>query len=612
MKYKPGLLVLMLTLVLGPCAGAGQFYVSPTGSDQTGSGTFNNPWNSVQHAVMSDLQPGDTVYLRGGVYYESDIIVMLQGTQEAPITIRSYPGEQAVIDGAEPQYSTAPNNDWELVDSYLKLYRSTRTYNGSYAGAWLLDDDANLVQYSSAANMDSTNFGPLNGTDPLYIGPGVQLRGDGHIYIRLVMNPNDQTDHNGNPMPPLPANPNPRLNRIAVFLSGQLVMASGAQHVIFDRIDFRHASTAIDLRDDTRNLIIRDCTFQHGRYGVLVRSARECTITRCTFNNGMPHYVYWTDVKGGGQDVAEAYPEFQSMAINGDLSGFIISYCTISNTMDGIGVREGSSGTRVMHNTFHNTRDDAIDVLRNVWDVEIGFNLLHKTMLGISILPHDEAGGEVYIHHNIIDSTGYHRSGRVGSWRDDRYPVWSAGTPFGSHDEGSTEAQWKIYNNTFIARKGRIAHYAFGPNVVDGSIHKQVRNNIFFALDDRICCSSELASEGTEYNGNIYWRNGAGFMPMFFQWGSSGVFYSLSDFRSQSGTDWETAGLEIDPGFDVAAIDEGTFDPLTMMGRYRPSANEVYTPGVSYDDVSWPYTSDIDYRGAIGRTYGRRSYQLMD
>lgn len=609
MKYKAGLLVMILALVLAPCAGAGQFYVSPAGSDETGSGTFSNPWRSVSHG-LSDLEPGDTLNLRGGVYYESEILLHQKGQLYAPIIIRSYPGEQAVIDGAEPQYSSIPNNDWELVDAYLKLYRSTRTYSGSYAGAWLLDDDANLVQYSSTANMDSMNFGPLNGNEPIYIGPGLQLRSDGRIYIRLMLNPNDQTAHDGTPMPPLPASPNPRQNRIAVYLAQQLVVTSGAEHVVLERIDFRHASTSIDLRNSTSNLVIRDCTFQHGRYGVLVRSAQDCTITRCTFNNGMPHYVYWTDVKGGGQDVAEAYPEFQSMAINGNLSGFDISYCTFSNTMDGIGIREGSTGTRVLHNTFHNTRDDAIDILRNVWDVEIGFNMLHQTMLGISILPHDQAGGEVYIHHNIVDATGYHHSGRVGSWREERYPVWSAGTPFGSHDEGSTAAKWKIYNNTFVARKGRVPHYAFGPNVVDGNIHKEVRNNIFFALDDRMCCANELAAEGTDYDGNVYWRSSAGVLPLFSQWGSSGVFSSLAEFRNQSGTDWETAGLEIDPEFDVAAIEAGTFEPLTLKDRYRPMNSMVYTPGVSYDDVTWPWTEGVNYRGAVGRQIQRRNYQV--
>ncbi len=51
MNCKTGLLVIILTLVLTPCAGARQYYVSSTGSDDTGSGTFNNPWGTVAYAL---------------------------------------------------------------------------------------------------------------------------------------------------------------------------------------------------------------------------------------------------------------------------------------------------------------------------------------------------------------------------------------------------------------------------------------------------------------------------------------------------------------------------------------------------------------------------------
>lgn len=51
--------------------------------------------------------------------------------------------------------------------------------------------------------------------------------------------------------------------------------------------------------------------------------------------------VYWRDVKGGYTN--EAYPEFQSFAINGPLIRFNIHDNTIKNTMDGISI-EGQHG----------------------------------------------------------------------------------------------------------------------------------------------------------------------------------------------------------------------------------------------------------------------------
>lgn len=47
------------------------------------------------------LSPGDTLYVRGGVYNES-VTITVQGTENARITIAAYPNEIPILDGAEP------------------------------------------------------------------------------------------------------------------------------------------------------------------------------------------------------------------------------------------------------------------------------------------------------------------------------------------------------------------------------------------------------------------------------------------------------------------------------------------------------------------------------
>ena len=109
------------------------FYVHPEGDDAA-DGSFDAPLRTPQLAVR-DAQPGDVIYLRGGVYGEShafatgvrawddpssgvrmeafrigrislpdwaggDQFDVATGTEEAPIVIRSYPGERACFDGA--------------------------------------------------------------------------------------------------------------------------------------------------------------------------------------------------------------------------------------------------------------------------------------------------------------------------------------------------------------------------------------------------------------------------------------------------------------------------------------------------------------------------------
>lgn len=77
--------------------GAADFYVAPTGTPG-GVGSQAWPWD-LQTALNhpSAVKPGDTIWLKGGVYagkYQS----RLKGSPTAPIQVRSFPGERAILD----------------------------------------------------------------------------------------------------------------------------------------------------------------------------------------------------------------------------------------------------------------------------------------------------------------------------------------------------------------------------------------------------------------------------------------------------------------------------------------------------------------------------------
>lgn len=78
-------------------ATAADFYVSPRGDD-TNPGTLAQPWRTVQKAADS-LAPGETAWIRGGVYRE---LVTIRASGAAPdqwITFRAYEGEKPILDG---------------------------------------------------------------------------------------------------------------------------------------------------------------------------------------------------------------------------------------------------------------------------------------------------------------------------------------------------------------------------------------------------------------------------------------------------------------------------------------------------------------------------------
>ena len=79
------------------------YYVSPVSGSDSNPGSIVQPWKTVQHAVDS-VVPGDTIYLREGVY-EEQVIITTSGLSDLPITLTSYFGETATIDGRK-NYST--------------------------------------------------------------------------------------------------------------------------------------------------------------------------------------------------------------------------------------------------------------------------------------------------------------------------------------------------------------------------------------------------------------------------------------------------------------------------------------------------------------------------
>src|SRR2546426_459273 len=90
-----------ITVTAPPAPGThAGWYAAPNGSS-SGDGSSGRPWNlaTALSGGNGKVQPGDTVWLRGGTY-AGQFRSTLTGTAAAPIVVRQYPGERAIIDGA--------------------------------------------------------------------------------------------------------------------------------------------------------------------------------------------------------------------------------------------------------------------------------------------------------------------------------------------------------------------------------------------------------------------------------------------------------------------------------------------------------------------------------
>jgi hypothetical protein len=123
------------------------FYVAANGSSR-GDGSRAKPWDlETALSQPSAVKPGSTIWLRGGTY--SSVSSKLKGTAQAPIIVRQFPGERAIVDGVIMAY-------------------------GEYTWFW---------------GFEITNSEPRHLTDAERgrRGPGLGLYGRGHKAINLVI-----------------------------------------------------------------------------------------------------------------------------------------------------------------------------------------------------------------------------------------------------------------------------------------------------------------------------------------------------------------------------------------------------------------------------------------
>lgn len=100
LQVKTWMTILAICLVAAVVP-AVDYYVDPTGSDITGTGSSANPWATIQHAVNNaSIAPIDTIFVAGGTYNESITIdrgVVLSGAAGAQPILQGNPSSPTVI-----------------------------------------------------------------------------------------------------------------------------------------------------------------------------------------------------------------------------------------------------------------------------------------------------------------------------------------------------------------------------------------------------------------------------------------------------------------------------------------------------------------------------------
>jgi hypothetical protein len=118
------------------------FFVSTTGDDAH-AGSISAPWRTIG-AALSRLRPGDTLYVRGGVYVERVKLDVPAGRPGAPIVVRAYGNELPFIVGqlwlGEASYWTISgiNVAWSATDPDEPMVRMFGGTNWEYRDSILV------------------------------------------------------------------------------------------------------------------------------------------------------------------------------------------------------------------------------------------------------------------------------------------------------------------------------------------------------------------------------------------------------------------------------------------------------------------------------------------
>jgi hypothetical protein len=118
-----------------------EYYVSTTGSDDTGDGSISTPWQTIPYA-LTQISATDTLWIRGGTYTNQSINLQtngLSGTSADHTIISGYPGETVILNG---------NSTIRGVQANLQSYTEIKniTFNDYQYGLTYADSEGNVIE----------------------------------------------------------------------------------------------------------------------------------------------------------------------------------------------------------------------------------------------------------------------------------------------------------------------------------------------------------------------------------------------------------------------------------------------------------------------------------
>ncbi|MDX1945670.1 MAG: hypothetical protein SFU86_09680 [Pirellulaceae bacterium] len=594
-------------------AGSTKFVDAIQGNDDA-AGTKVAPWKTLKHALRQ-LQAGDTLYLRGGTYYER-VSLSRSGTAEAPITIGSYPGELAILDGGLREFAEQPATAWQpLAGNAADEYVSTRTYfelddrqvprqflPAAWEPLWGIEEERPLVHghfadslvplhpYRIAADLRSKNEFFLGGKHEMresghYCGPGVWFnRETGRIHIRLA---HHSLPGLGDRAYRGETDPRELSLVIAAGFGGDVLRASGVKHVRLQDLVLRGATGSPLLHVyGCQNLTLDHVTAYGGFPALLINASQGIKVTHCAFRGLAAPWTSRAHMKYRGTASYQIVLQ-NNQPTNDDLE---FAWCEFTDDHDFAFFRYATN-LRFHHNLVENFNDDGLECgpkLRGhtlyLSQNRIGACLIplsqHEIEKDESPVDHDPDTG-VYAYRNVIDL-------RAGTYKSPP----TAADPTGAylHDEGHLMGDhggpiwpvFRFYHNTVLRRTPVFRDgYLFGLGSQGlRNTERDVFNNIFVQAErvPGIGFVGMKEAANLREGGNLLWgqQDGPALAGDPFAKFRASALFADSRHRYQPG--WTTDDRVADPKFVAAPAERKAPDLRLAKGSAAIDSGVILPP----------------------------------
>ncbi|MDA1143031.1 MAG: right-handed parallel beta-helix repeat-containing protein [Planctomycetota bacterium] len=546
--------------------GPARFIDAGRGNDSN-TGTEDSPWKTIQQGV-NQLVAGDTLYLRGGTYYENVYVASI-GDAGAPITIRSYPGEVAIIDGGMREFFERPTEIWRSYpEGGNGEFISTRKYlNIRHVVGSFGDSMVGLHSYFHAIDLRAKNEFVVQKPDksdiePLYCGPGIWYDAKtGYLHARFAhTNLPDYDNYRGETHPT-------KLPLVLAPLRSVPLRIAGAKHINVQDLIIRGGGHDTVLLEQCTNIEFDNVTIWCGTFGVRATGAQQLRLIRCgIFGNSPP----WQTRYDAGfntypgrttRDIsrlnthawllADANQEYDVFCFpfNDDWE---IAYCDFGDAgADGLYL--GGVNVRFHHNLVDNTTDDGIYLspmyprhfyLRSGAKIYLYQNYFSRALTMLAYGGTDDTRDIIYFYRNIVDLRTPIRQGRPKETGEPVKPY--AGKLMGDHG-GPPWPSMMSYHNTFVAGSPAYSADMWLLRGANKERPRRMFNNILVHGSKWLPLAA--GNEFAHTDGNLYWMPGLEPETQERQFGDYRKSQAFSDSQKFYPAGFDSQSSVADPKF---------------------------------------------------------------